>query len=289
MDLKNNLVRDLYWLIAQPSPLKENSISDLPLFPELWKKKLLLQHQKWFYKLDENPKPLIEFISKTKTSRLGIYAERLMYFFFEHSPFIELKLCNYQVIENKVTIGEIDFVIEWAERLIHIELSVKYYLDSQNDDVFENWIGPSGNDNLSKKIEKVITHQLPLCQSVQFRNETKLWAESFFWLGGLFFSNSQSLPNWISQDTNLGSFSNLIDWWKANQNMTKDFHIILRPSWMMDTLNPASNFIIQLSNDISAIQDHLTNHGALLLRNKISERLHFLVSNNWPSPRQRNS
>ncbi len=284
MDLKNNLVRDLYWLIAQPSPLKENSISNLPLFPELWKKKLLLQHQKWFYNLDVNPKPLIEFISKTKTSRLGIYAERLMHFLFEHSPFIELKLCNYQVIENKVTIGEIDFVIEWEERLIHIELSVKYYLDSKNDDVFENWIGPSGNDNLSKKIEKVITHQLPLCQSIQFRNETKLWAESFFWLGGIFFSNSQSPPNWISQDTNLGSFSNLIDWWKVNQNMTKDFHIILRPSWMMDTLKPASNFIIQLPNDIIEIQGLLTNHGALFLRNKISERLHFLVSNNWPSP-----
>jgi len=73
---------------------------------------------------------------------------------------------SLQIIEDKTTIGEFDFICYdnlWDEYL-HIELVNKIYL--YDDNLHENpdfcWIGPNRKDKFLDKIEKLKTQQFPL-------------------------------------------------------------------------------------------------------------------------------
>jgi hypothetical protein len=62
---------------------------------------------------------------------------------------------NIQVIEDKKTIGEIDFIIEDknTKQVIHMELAYKFYLfdPSISSEPINNWIGPNRDDSLQEK------------------------------------------------------------------------------------------------------------------------------------------
>ena len=66
---------------------------------------------------------------------------------------------NVQIIEDKKTIGEIDFIIEniTTKQLIHMELAYKFYLfdPTISSETVNNWIGPNRNDSLKEKLEKL--------------------------------------------------------------------------------------------------------------------------------------
>lgn len=99
-------------------------------------------------------------------------AEKIVAELIKRSSNYELLYENTQLIENKATIGEIDFIIEEkkSKELIHLELAYKFYvLDSNN-----NWIGPNRKDALTEKLEKLKTKQFPLlhhdCAKSKFEN-----------------------------------------------------------------------------------------------------------------------
>lgn len=62
--------------------------------------------------------------------RLGHLAERIVSQLIQLSTNYNVIYENVQVIENKKTIGEIDFIIEEiaTKQLIHVELAYKFYL-----------------------------------------------------------------------------------------------------------------------------------------------------------------
>lgn len=74
---------------------------------------------------------------------------------------------NLQIIDDKITIGEIDFILEKNGQKYHIELSYKFYLydPSIGGDEIANWIGPNRNDSLAKKLEKLNKKQFPLLKN----------------------------------------------------------------------------------------------------------------------------
>lgn len=78
---------------------------------------------------------------------------------------------NLQIVQDKITIGEIDFLIEdikTAEKF-HVEMVYKFYLyDPSIETEIEKWIGPNRKDSLHQKIIKLKEQQLPLL----FRKET---------------------------------------------------------------------------------------------------------------------
>ncbi len=73
---------------------------------------------------------------------------------------------NIQIFKNKITIGELDFIIQEKEtkNILHVELTYKFYLyDPQlKQPEIEKWIGPNRKDTLSLKIKKLNEHQFPL-------------------------------------------------------------------------------------------------------------------------------
>lgn len=95
---------------------------------------------------------------------LGKQAETYLEAAFEQSKNYEVITKNLQVIEDKITIGEIDFILKNQENeLIHLELVYKFYLyDHAYKNELHRWIGPNRKDALYKKLAKLKEKQLPL-------------------------------------------------------------------------------------------------------------------------------
>ncbi|MGL1887601.1 MAG: DUF1853 family protein [Reichenbachiella sp.] len=98
--------------------------------------------------------------------RLGHLIEKIVSELIKASTSFNIHYENIQLIQNKNTIGEIDFIIEDinAKQVIHMELAYKFYLfdPSLSDGPINNWIGPNRNDSLIEKLEKLKRKQFPL-------------------------------------------------------------------------------------------------------------------------------
>ncbi|MFT5618148.1 MAG: hypothetical protein ACI85I_001379 [Arenicella sp.] len=110
--------------------------------------------------------------------RLGHLAERIVSESIKSSSNYKMLYENTQLIEDKRTIGEIDFIIENSstKQLTHVELAYKFYLfdPSISPELINNWIGPNRNDSLKEKLEKLKSKQFPLlyhnCAKSKFKN-----------------------------------------------------------------------------------------------------------------------
>ena len=111
----------------------------------------------------------IEFELPTNL-RLGHLAEKLVSELIKASSNYQVLYENIQLIENKITIGELDFVIEevTTSQVTHVELAYKFYLydPSLSATQLNNWIGPNRNDALHLKLEKLKQKQFPLLQHI---------------------------------------------------------------------------------------------------------------------------
>ena len=98
--------------------------------------------------------------------RLGHLAEKIVSELIKASSNYKMLYENIQIIEDKQTIGEIDFIIEdlKSQQVIHLELAYKFYLfdPSISYKDINNWIGPNRNDSLIEKLEKLKSKQFPL-------------------------------------------------------------------------------------------------------------------------------
>ena len=98
--------------------------------------------------------------------RLGHLAEKIVSELIKLSANYNVLYENIQLIEEKKTIGEIDFIIEeiTTKKVIHLELAYKFYLfdPSISSEPIHNWIGPNRNDSLREKLDKLKQKQLPL-------------------------------------------------------------------------------------------------------------------------------
>lgn len=108
----------------------------------------------------------------TQKLTLGSRVERFLEFYINQSKNYELIKNNIQIINNKHTFGELDFIIydKKAEKHIHIEHVYKFYLyDDSIENEIDRYIGPNKNDTFVKKLAKLKNRQLPLL----YKNETK--------------------------------------------------------------------------------------------------------------------
>ena len=98
--------------------------------------------------------------------RLGHVAERVVSELIKASTNYNVLCENIQILDNKTTIGEIDFIIENndTKQCIHLELAYKFYLFDpfHSAELINNWIGPNRNDSLKEKLEKLKQKQFPL-------------------------------------------------------------------------------------------------------------------------------
>ncbi|MCB7480355.1 DUF1853 family protein [Christiangramia sediminis] len=111
---------------------------------------------------------LIVDLQKLDHPRYSILGKRMEGFFeiaIRHSDRYEIIDSNIQIIENKQTLGELDFIIYDKEnsKPIHVELVYKLYIyDPGFPPGIKRWIGPNRRDSFSAKLEKLENKQLPL-------------------------------------------------------------------------------------------------------------------------------
>ena len=158
-------VRALAWLLDSPdlldpaSPHWQGKIATLgPITPAV---------ANWLDDLDADPSPLDAALGNRFYSRLGLYAEKLMAFYFAQRG--TLAAHGLQVRDGRNgTIGEFDFLLreEGREGLRHIEFATKFYLLDGDPDTgnYNRLVGPNLADTLGLKMRKIFNAQLQLAQ-----------------------------------------------------------------------------------------------------------------------------
>jgi len=111
---------------------------------------------------------LIADLEKLDHPRNSVLGKRMESFFeiaIKYSSRYELINANIQIIENKQTLGELDFLILDKElsKPLHVELVYKLYIyDETFSSEDQRWIGPNRRDSFSKKLDKLKSKQFPL-------------------------------------------------------------------------------------------------------------------------------
>jgi hypothetical protein len=167
--LRRARVRALAWLLDAPDlldihdPHWEGRIATLgPMTPET---------ERWLVGLDQDPSALDEALGAKMYTRLGLYAEKLMAFYFAWQG--RLVAHGVQVRAGReATIGEFDFLLDAGpDGVEHIEFATKFYLlqgevhggiGEEAAASFDNFVGPNLADSLGRKMRKVFERQLQL-------------------------------------------------------------------------------------------------------------------------------
>lgn len=139
--------------------------------PQLWLKD---QAPFLLFDIPEEKKTALKVTSNSYV----VFGKRMETFFshtIKQSDRFEMIAENLQIISNKTTLGEIDFLIKDLDndQLIHVELACKFYLydPKRTGTVLSHWVGPNQNDFLDKKVEKLKSKQMPLLYSEECKTE----------------------------------------------------------------------------------------------------------------------
>lgn len=146
----NNILRQYNGFLNTPNLLKDNEVKDLSQF--------------------ELPSEYFEITDSRSFNevRLGKRVEQFFNFQIENSPEYEMLANNLQIRNGKLTIGELDALIQSEAQQLHIEIIYKFYLYDPNIETkneLDKWIGPNRKDTLIYKLDKLKEKQLPLLYS----------------------------------------------------------------------------------------------------------------------------
>lgn len=181
--------------------------------------------------------------------RLGHLVEKIISNLIQSSANYEVLYENIQVIKDKKTLGEIDFIIQNTRnhKIIHLELAYKFYLYDPNisEHAFNNWIGPNRNDSLKEKLEKLKNKQFPLLhhnftQSVLPDIAINEVSQSLCFLVSLFIPYQYKLTfDSVYAKAIKGYYLNLDAFIKMDHAL-KNYYLPTKKEWGMD---PADNEI----------------------------------------------
>jgi len=124
---------------------------------------------------------LIAELEKIVHPRNSVLGKRMESFFeiaIKFSKRYELIASNIQINQQKITLGELDFLLydHQNKRPLHVELVYKIYiLDSEVGQNEKMLIGPNRKDSFLEKMEKITTKQLPLLK----HPETQSYLEKY--------------------------------------------------------------------------------------------------------------
>ena len=166
-------VRALAWLLDSPdlldaaSPHWGGRIAALADLEQQEQKHEQPAIAAWLDSLERDPAPLEAALGAMPGgkpyTRLGLYAEKLMAFYFEQHGLLAAHGLQVRASRND-TVGEFDFLLRAAARLLHWEFATKFYLLDDAPDVgpFDRLIGPNLADTLGLKMRKILDQQLAL-------------------------------------------------------------------------------------------------------------------------------
>ncbi|WP_308602103.1 DUF1853 family protein [Massilia sp. Dwa41.01b] len=113
--------------------------------------------------LDHDPAELDAALGPRVYTRLGLYAEKLMAFYFQQQGRLLAHGLQIRASRND-TVGEFDFLLDAGpDGAEHIEFATKFYLlQGEAGDRFDALVGPNLADSLGAKMRKIFERQLEL-------------------------------------------------------------------------------------------------------------------------------
>jgi hypothetical protein len=159
-------VRALAWLLDAPDLLDPAS--------RLWQGRIATLGPPtpatavWLMQQERDPAPLLAALGSRPYFRLGLYAEKLMAFYFEQHGLLLAHGLQVRSSEHG-TVGEFDFLLRSGTALLHWEFATKFYLSDgvlggPGSNPLDRLIGPNLADTLGLKMRKIIDAQLALAQ-----------------------------------------------------------------------------------------------------------------------------
>jgi hypothetical protein len=159
--LRHAPVRALAWLLDAPDlldlhdPHWEGRIATLgPVTPET---------ARWLAALDADPAWLDAALGEKPVTRLGLYAEKLLAFYYAEQGSLLAHGLQVRAARDD-TVGEFDFLLDDGHGgALHIEFATKFYLlQSGAAHSFDAFVGPNLADSLGRKMRKIFDRQLQL-------------------------------------------------------------------------------------------------------------------------------
>ena len=270
---QHSAVRQLAFSIASP-----NILSSIPselslqhafdLHPNVFWQQQYENYHPRLLELDQNPQPLIDFLARLKSTRLGLRFEYLMWFWLQDDLYHHFKLIGHsiQIIQGKQTLGELDFLLlnTQTQKIEHWEVALKYYLAEANFSL-KHWYGLNRTDTLQRKLNHFTQKQFQF-ETIQDQSIQ----ERFAVLKGQLYlptvhknildseSLASNIPKWVNQARNLGHWGHHIP--------QKSYYRLQRQEWIC---NDAT---------ISSPPAHWWNNGLY----KSTEKEHFYMFRQAP-------
>ncbi|MFD1698745.1 DUF1853 family protein [Halopseudomonas phragmitis] len=298
--LRHPVVRDLAW-VALSAPLLGPGALPLrdPLDGSIWRSEPMRLHQA-LVQLERQPQRLDDVFANARDRRLGSYYERLWHMLLELAPDVRLLGHNITLHRQGRTLGELDLLLETPNgEVLHLELAIKFFLGypqgvdtSLSSSPASAWWGPDPQDRLDRKLNHMLTHQLPL--GVQLDLSDSAWPRverSCAWLQGcLFYPAAQPMPRMIhatdTPQTHLWCHVH-----QASERLPADSHWspLAHKAWLMP---PSSPSVVLSPDQIAAQLGGLLDSspgGVMLWRiddagtDPLQAQRLFLVSRHWPN------
>lgn len=275
------LVRDLCWTLSPAFDLLE-ALPPYRRFVPTQSPEVL---RKWLEHLQHHPQPLEAFVAEASRRRLGLYFERLILFYLSHAPQADLRVLDHNrriythnSHGNRVTVGELDFLLTSATATVHLETAVKFFLGFEHAGEV-HWLGPGLQDRLDRKLDRLRSHQLPLSQRLETRFEAPF--QRYFWVKGILF---QPWRLHLAAGAGLLVHSGENNWLTCSQAMEcleeGDWFYLPKSRWLGGECDDEEKQPVNRER----IERHFAeNNRVLMLAHTRSGARRLIVSDDWPA------
>ncbi len=185
----SHVADDLKWIISSPFLTLQKPLPDFRDHPDTAR---ILQ------RLADNPTLMTPHLAQMKRHNLGTYFETLVFYWLGELDDVQIITQNLQIRSQKKTFGELDLIFTYEDQIYHWELSIKFYANLGDPECERDWVGPLKKDNLGKKLDRMMDHQIPLLRSKEAQAVLAEWhlntdeiTSSPFVKGILFHKNAQ--------------------------------------------------------------------------------------------------
>jgi len=197
--------------------------------------------------------------------------------------------------ESKITQGELDYLIKVAEKAIHLELAVKFYLIHEQDGVI-TFPGPDPRDDWDSKLSRLETHQLGMASSEYGKKllldkyevedvevQHLIYGKIFDHLSKRATREVKVLPRAVLESTETYPYIYISEW---NEYLdTERAHFIPKHLWPISTSQYSEALIATLpvvprDEFIASIAEY---HCCQMIWSEKHSSPIFLVPDHWPS------
>lgn len=265
--LQDPHVRTLAWLLDAPDLLD-------PQAPQ-WQGRIATYADAdlapWLAALDREPQKLQDlhdYIGSLPSTRLGLYAEKLLAFYFERRQLLVAHSVQVRASKND-TVGEFDFLLRFNGGLVHWEFASKLYLleTSGANPQADDFIGRDMEDSLGSKMQKLLHQQLALSQhpAAQAHLSEPIVAAQALVKGWLFYpEESLSLPPALGVSANACR-----GYWSSLSALQLDpaamYRIVPRQSWLAPAKVALGDMLTPADARVALSQHFANDAGPLLL------------------------